>query len=739
MKRKRIPLQILLTLVLSVLCCFALFGCKGEPEAPKVDSLAIVAADGSSYGKAGALHKIDYTVPDGCEISTSVRLGDAHAASSDYSCIDGGYIFYTAGEYTVTVYAAKDGMLGSAQTKLTVSVDDVSVSDVNVFAAAGESLGKIGALHVIAYTASSDSEITVAIEKGGEAATDAIYDGVYHTVVFGSAGKYTIKVTAVRGEERSSAQGEIEIAPAEKPAVTLSLDRSETEEYEPVVLRHAVVYDYGDSPEEESVSVFYRADASESYRAASADEYTLIGDRLTPRIAGEWRLVYRALGKGGVAGEAEAKFTCKPSEIVLSLPSAARRRIQTGTATDLAYHVTGSAENYDVTYSANGKKGVTLEKGEGCSVRVTAENTDYFTVTVVYTHKAKSSVQKTIDIDVYSVESLTYAPVFGEDAFDGMPSEVLTSMGHLFYFNARSSGGAERALLGRDAKYEILNASVTAGASVDVYYASDNADYPYVLVSNFGNNTATGSFTVKMTLTDPATGYSAVAFKDFTVIPTAKGGNPGGAIRDFVKKYSFFGMGQMNFDNAATFSRENMVLTKTGTVMHRRNASDFSTGDFAHMDFSSAASNCRLEFKFRLLGTNSLSGEACLGVGLRTVSTSGWVGFFDLHVVDGRLNIVNGLGNPRTEYVSAAERPLAHAGAALCVRIDRRVNGNLAEYTVYIKTEESGVYEQFYRCSYNVSTEQGNAGAAVKQYQFTHRNAGGCYTVEEVTVTNSGN
>lgn len=734
MKRKMILIQILLIAMLLILCGFALFGCASTPEAPEVTNVSITAVDGNSCGKAGALHQVNYTVPEGCKVATSVKLGDAFATMADYSYIDGGYIFYAAGEYTITVYASRGGMLGSAEAKITVAASETSVSDVQIKAAAGETLGKAGALHVLSYAADADCEIQVDIKKDGVTATDVEFNSEYNTIVFGSAGQYTVKVTATIGEASDSAEAQIEISAADAPAVTLTLDKTAGKEDEEITLNHTVAYPGGDSRKEESVSALYRAGSTGEYRVAEAGSYTVNGDRFTPHIAGEWKIVYKALSRGGAEGEASAEFKCNPAEISLSSVSGERQRIRTFQATDLNYNAEGAAEKYNVTYDVHGANGVEAQKGEGNSVRVTAANVEYFTVTVIYTHKVVTTLKKTVDIDIYSVDSLAYAPAWGADPFDGMPSEVLTSVGHMFYFDATSCGGSKRELTGRNAMFEVVSASVSSGASVDIMSAGDNDDYPYVLVSNFGNNSATGSFTIKMTLTDPATGYSAVARKNFTVSAT---GNNAAVIRDYVKNNSFYNIAQMNFDNAAQYSQENMVLTKTGTIMQRSNA-DFSTGDFAHMDFEQAAVNCRLEFKFTQLARNPSSGEVWLGIGLRTVTANGWAGFFDLHIVGGKLDITNGLDNNKAtaEYLFGAERPLAENNTTMFVRIDRRVNGSLAEYTISVKTEDSAVFEPYYRCTFGTSTSGGNAGAPVKQYQFTHRYAGGCYVVEDISVIN---
>ena len=749
MKRKLRFLQVLLSIILSIFCMVALIACAGkEPPVPQVTNVTITAVDSTSYGKAGALHQINYTAPEDSEISTSVQLNGEPATVADFVKTPEGLIFYTAGEYTVTVYASKNGMLGSGSVNITITEGAVSVNNVTISAAAGEAYGKVGALHLISYTATAGSQVEVEIKKDEALADDVIFNGEYNTVIFGSAGTYTVKVTATTESGSDSAQAQIEVTAAEAPTVSLSLNQTTVEEDGEVTLQKTVSYAGGDMLAGESVSVLYRADSTGSFLETSESSYTLIGDKFTPHLAGEWKLVYKVLGEKGSEGEASATLKCNPLALSLLPKATGLYRIQTATPAEIDYTVIGAADKYDISYDLHGATHVTASAGDGTSVRINASEVDYFTVTIVYTHKVVTTLQEKLDITVYSVDSLTYAPAWGEDPFDGMPSDVLTSMGHLLYFNATSRGGNKRELTAENATFEVIEHNVTAssgGTGVEILYgAGDNGAYPYVIVTNFDNNVAQGDFTLKMTLTDPYTGYSAVATKKFNVLPTSNNNaNAAKFIVNYINQHSdFYDMGSMDYSNLCSDCRHNMILTKTGAIMQRSNPSwtlNNNNADFAQMDLASASQNNRLEFKFKLLAPNPVSGEAWLGIGMRTVNTNGWAGFFDLHIVSGRLDITNGLNQrPSTESKSAAERPLAQNGATLYVRIDRRVNGSVAEYTVYAKTEANAPYEQYYRCTYAVSTSAGNPGAPVKQYQFTHRNAGGCYAVEEVNVTDFG-
>ena len=169
--------------------------------------------------------------------------------------------------------------------------------------------------------------------------------------------------------------------------------------------------------------------------------------------------------------------------------------------------------------------------------------------------------------------------------------------------------------------------------------------------------------------------------------------------------------------------------------MQRRNFPDLEAGTLARLDFDKAAANYRLDFKFTMLAANPSSGEVWLGIGLRTVTWEGWASYLDLHIVGGKLDFTCGFKGITEEHVFAAERPAAKSGATLYARIDCRVNGNLTEYTIYGKTKESDAYEPYYRFTLAKSSTAGNAGAPVKAFQFDYRNIGGCYAIEDLTMT----
>ncbi len=736
MKRRAIYLHILLVLLLSLLCGGMLVGCGETVAAPEVKNVSIAAVEGTT-GTVGTPHRVTFEAPEGCEISYSVVLGEAPATVSDFRRDGDAFLFYKAGTYTVTVYAAKDGMLGSGAA--TLSVKAAGLGEVKLTAPSG--YGKVGTKHALSCEGMS-AAAKVSVEKDGAPTEDAAYSAAEGTIVFASAGTYTVVVE--EGGEKKTAT--IEIVATAAPTLTLSFAESSVKEDGAAAFEAVAHFDAGDGEAERSFKALYRLDGTAEYAEAEEGSYTLLGELFLPHTAGEWKLVCTVKGTSGSTAEAEAEISCEAAALSLSPRGAERYRIRTGQAVEISYLADGATDKYNVSFDTHGNADVIAEAGTGTSVRITSSQPDWFTVTVVYTHKVFTTVQQRVNIDVYSVENLTYAPVWGEDPFGGMPSEVLTCMGHLLYVDATSHGGTPHTFLPEEAEFEVVKNSVKSREGskdvqkdVRILFAGNNLSYPYLFVDDLDACKATGKFTVRMKLTDPRTGYAAVAEKEFTV--TATGSEDAAAakkISDYVKKYNaFFGADAMDLTGMPKDCRLNMVLTSGGIIMHRRGAEWSLNGgnaDFAKMTFAEATENFRLDLKFTLLAPNPSSGAAWLGIGVRTVDKDGWAGFFDLKADGGKFVLAPAFDNGTlTELPAAgAELPEAKSGAVIELRLERRASGDAVEYAAYYKA--AGEYRLYARWIGTKSTQAGNIGAPVMQLQFTHRNAGGCYAVENVSL-----
>lgn len=729
--KRNIAIRALLVLVFSVLGCFVLFGCDNASlpaDLPEVKDVSLTAEDSALYGKAGVLHRLAYTAAEGATVSTSVELGGKAATSSDYSARAEGFLFYTAGEYTVTVYAAKDGLVGQASVKIQIAASTAYINGVQIVAADGYG-GKTGALHSLVYDAPAESEIAVTFEKDGAPSQDAQYDPARKTVVFRSAGNYTVTVTASLNGASASDSAQFAVTALEAPEVTLSAAKTTVKEEETVTLERGAVFADFDRCSSENITVLYRKGNSGSYKDADEESYTLNGDLFTPHTAGRWKLVYEVNGMWSGTGEDELLLTSSAASMTLSAKTAGRQRIQNGVPTEIVYSAKGALDKYNVSFDTHGNGNVTVTKGEGCSLVVTAAKTDYFTVSVIYTHKVNTATKQQIDLDFYSVENLVYAPFLGEDPFCGMPSETLTFMGHLLYFDATPCGVEGRKLTNRDVSYKILESNVNG--AVEVLYVAGDEDYPYLIQSNGEDCVATGSYTLQATVTDPITGYSAIATKRFTVTPTTNDNTAAAkCITDYVAKYpGFFQMKDMSFANIGHDSRKNVVLTKTGAIIHRTNASwplgngpEFGCADPA------AQVDCRLAFDFRLYGENA-SGGANLDIQVMTGGTNSSAGTIQVGVANGKFfarQSVNG------QSVQTGQMPAVAMGQTVSLRLARKVSGTTVTFTLSAKTESE--YVTCLSFTAPVSSSAGDIGTPVARYQFKHSGGGGCFAVENVTL-----
>ncbi len=739
----------LITLLISLLCCGILFGCDAqEPDVPKVENVVLAAADTASTGKAGVLHQLSYTVPKGSKVSTSVDFNGKTATPAEYLCNEEGYIFYSAGEYTVTVYAAKDGMVGSDSVKLTVQKGAAHITDVELVAAAGEVYGKVGMVHVLRYTASEGSEIAVEVKKGDGAASSADYtfDALHSTLVFHTpttgTEMYTVNVTATLGSTFESVGTQLSIT-VDPPTVTLEAENTLVEAGRSVVLTRTVKFAREDGFDHDSFTV--RRGGSQ----AASSEYSLKGDVFTPFVAGSYVISYRVDTLLGGYSSASATVNCTAAQIGLSLATEGAQRVQLQTATDIPYIVSGNVDGFEVSFTSNHPDpALQLTAGNGTSVRIldNRTETDWFTVTVTYTSKGGGNA-KSIEIPVYTVDDLYLSPTWGEDPFGGMPDEVLTNMGHLIYFDASPFEGAKYEFTRRDLSLEVAENNVTApsgGEKVEVLLAGgENADYPYVIQSSFDKKDAgdgTGNFVLRMRLTDPYLKMSIVAEKKFTVTPTQNSNDDSPAvIQSYIERHNdFFTESAFDFNDEGTKlghdARLNMILTKDGYIIGRPSAGmSFDAGGALGVVRPASGENVRLAFTVTPVTFNG-GGKMELGIGIRAGSFDTWVDYLDLEVNSGVLGVT--AGKNFGEIETTATVPVS-IGKPFHIQIDRTKSEDKVVFTVFCQTEENGEFVTLLKTAeITSSTKEGKAFGSVVAYQFDRRSGMGCgtYAVENVAV-----
>lgn len=250
---------------------------------------------------------------------------------------------------------------------------------------------------------------------------------------------------------------------------------------------------------------------------------------------------------------------------------------------------------------------------------------------------------------------------------------------------------------------------------------------PYLFVENGGSGNASGSFTLRMTLTDPATGYSATATKKFTV--TA--GSGAAQVSAFVEKNrSFFELGSLGLGSMGRDAKKNAILTKNGIIIRRDNADGgLAEGTFGRADLASAKDACSLQFEMRVLGVNA-SGAAQIGIGLETGSKDSMAGFVEIGMADGRIAVTHTLSGVR-EF-RAEEMPELALGERISVRLERSKSGDAAMYILYVQTKTANV--ECLRLICTATSKASSAGAPIAGFRFDHRGFGGCSMVENVLL-----
>ncbi len=623
------------------------------------------------------------------------------------------------------------------------------VKNVTITAMNGAVYGKTGEPHLLSYETGEGDTVSVSVTKDDKNATaeDYSYTVASRTLLFKNAGKYTVTVYAAKNGLMESGKAEIEVAPPLPPVVSVSGENTVAEE-EAIVIHRSVDYDEGDCAMDERVSsVEYKAEEDGTYAVANAALYSMEGDLFIPHDAGYFRINFEATGVRGDTGSASFEIHSTPANLVFT-GAEQPFCIPVGVSSALDYTVSGPVDKFNKSISYDHEEIAVTSSEHGMKVKIDEEN--FASVKVTYTHKKYSSHKIVLNLGAYAVADVTGAPAFACDPFGGIPEDILTSMGYLLPANiARSSTG--EALSTQNISYEVTeknisnwdaaNQSYVEANPVSVMYAAGDNAYPYLIVTNFDKNTAEGDFTMKITLTDPVTGKIASATRKFNVVPTTNDNDTAKAkIQSYVREHAdYYEMGNLDYGYLCSDTRQNMVLTKTGTIMQRTNpgwplhgSNGSENADFAAMNFASPSANCALEFKMTIVGTNS--GKVQLGIGLRMGANKDWADFIDIvNGSDGYIKAEYGGGKTGETQAEASVAAIpAKAGTVLYVRLERTTEGGNAVYTIKVKTDGNAEYARLYSFTAGTSNK---AGASVSAYQFTHRNGGGCYMIENVKLS----
>lgn len=714
----------------------------GEPM-PELSDVTL----SSENAEVGEEITLTYVASATCTVTVSVKKGEDAAAETDYTynAETKKIIFNAVGSYTVTVEAKLGDNTVSKTATVTIVLAKPVLSDLDV-----SEKGDVDTAIDLGYTVDGESVVTVSVKKGAAdvAEADYTFDAENKQITFKKPGNYTVTVIATRNEMTAEKSAQIRIVDpnAPKPEITLTAAESTVTEGAAVALTASVAYAEGTEKEEEGFTVTVKQ--GETYVAADASAYELVatGNKsFKPLVAGEYKITFTASNTQGGFSEKTVEITAEIADITLGwnhglTPVNGYLRMATGaTGTDLVYTAEGYAGGYDVTVEKSVAAAVgTLSDG---MLSVSSAEADTVTYKIVYTHKADASVKKELSVTVGFVSDLVNAPVLGEDAFGGTYGRLIPSTGLMLYFNANDKDG--NALTYADITYEIVSENIQLSDKssdkakndfdivIEKLHGLDN--YPYILVKNFENNTATGTVTVKLTATKD--GATAAATKVFEVKPLDKDGLKADGsdkkncegLNAYIDAVTGGKKGGANFDKIISYdNRQNSVVSKDGFIVSR----GWANGNIMVVE-PNGEDNFQVDFDYTPLLRQGDNTKVSFAINYRTGKWDGYCSSQTAFYAEGSAtDITAGYWGSKIDQ-QEGEKPDCTLGTTIKVRIIHTVEGSVVTFKYQWLKGESYVDWLTYKA--DKSTENGNIGAPVYALQFNHE-AGG-YMIGNVKLT----
>lgn len=569
---------------------------------------------------------LGYTVTEGATATVSFQKdGGAAVENTDYTYnTDTKAIhFLTGGTYTVTVTATLNGVTVSTEKTVTVTVPEPELSDVTVNDADGAITdGVINTGYTLTYTKDGVSTVAVTVKKGeNEAEENTDYTLADGTITFVTPGVYTVTVKATRNgiDATKSVTVNIEDPALVKPDITFTVGEDNTAEgtvEEGSAIALAVTVDYHDATKQ-SEAYAVTVERSGSFVTADAELYELSTDgaskSFTPKVAGKYRITLTATTTAGAFRTATVEVTATIVELTFAITETGLT-VQNGSvlvtansdapaSVEIPYALTGYTGGYELTVSKDDNITWNTETENQLTASYQGENAGGYTFT--YKHKsdlADKGLWKVFSVKVSFVADTANAITFGADPFGGTHGRLIPSTGLVLYHEAYDKNGD--ALTYADITYEIVSRDVKingteALADSSIYISTSYehgtqtwSDYPYLMVENFENNTATGTIVVKLTATKD--GATAVATKEFEVRPLEGETNSasGTGLSDYISTVAGDAGDIANYDAGMSFgNRQNCVIGKNGVILDRA----WAGGNVARVDVN-GSDNFQVDF-----------------------------------------------------------------------------------------------------------------------------------------------
>ena len=711
-------------------------------------------------------------------VTMQVYKNDQEVAKEKYTYEGNTLSFAEAGTYKLVFTA-----VGAVTVEKTITVNEVPTVKVELPAVV-----KVDTEASITITVNhSAEEPQVKVQKlNGETyedyTTGYTYDGEGHTITFTEVGTYKVIASIEDGE----IYGEATIIVANASAPTLTVTASESSVVEGAAVTMTVTdiaYDEtnGDAAGDGTITytVLYAATGSDHAPIEeNADKYYAIsGNEVTLKMAGNYRIQASVTSNLGIVGTAHADVTATPAELHLSFGGTLKngwyRMTANDTDTDIVYTVEGNRENYTVAFE-NGAASQNAPSGPTSGlvmVHWTEQNT--YLVKVIYTHKVLTNVKYELEIKVHAVADLANSPILGVDPFGDTPDELIPSLATKLYHDVYSANG-ETALGDSAVSYAMVGGienleysgsapSVSIGNTANEAFDAA-ASFPFVIVSNFENNSAHGTITVKMTITDGSN--VTYASKTFIVTATNEVSTTDAAAVNAYLQRVFPGT-PLRADNMTFNSRQNCILAKGGFVSARHQtdwANGGSWGDFAQIQItdnvaSNPVNDFQIDFDYSILtknggGLTEIHMFPVTGNGLKrvdnqfvlfnTASAFGsclWAGDNKIESIGGHKDSTNENGkawDPATnDYVKSSNPEGVTVGTKIHVRLIHRVVGDTVRYELYFGeygSDSAATLTPWFVAIFDKSSNDGHYGSPVSNIRLTP--IAGCFGFENVTLIN---